>query len=164
VAIKILRKAKFSSVDLISIRREISIMMECDNPDIVKIFGVDENYEFIYISNNLIYLVMEYFNSVDLHEFCKMRKYSIAENIALMLIFKIVKALDYLNSMGIIHRDVKTENILISNLGEANIKLIDFGLSRFLAKNTFVINESFGTLVKSLLNFSLLLLLKFSAT
>ena len=52
-----------------------------------------------------------------------------------------------MHSRSYIHRDIKPDNILIHNNDSLEIKLIDFGLSRFLAKNEKVIGESFGTLV-----------------
>lgn len=90
---------------------------------------------------------MEYFESMDLQEFCKKKNFCLEEKLALTIIFKVICLLEYLNDNGIIHRDIKPENILISKFDEKCIKLIDFGLSRFLGKNSFVINESFGTLV-----------------
>lgn len=43
-----------------------------------------------------------------------------------------LQALAYVNSLGLVHCDVKPENILISNYGKAEVKLIDFGSSCFL--------------------------------
>ncbi len=61
------------------------------------------------------------------------------------IIRNVLSALEYIHNMGIIHRDIKPENILIEK--NLNIKLIDFGFSRFLAKNEMISNESYGTIV-----------------
>lgn len=51
----------------------------------------------------------------------------------------------YLHNYGIMHRDLKLENILLSDMSEtATIKLVDFGLSKFVGPNGTA-NELYGT-------------------
>jgi len=51
------------------------------------------------------------------------------ESICKFYICELIIAIDYLHSLGIIHRDIKTENVLLD--GEGHIKLADFGLARY---------------------------------
>ena len=67
----------------------------------------------------------------------------------------------YMHSYGIAHRDLKPENILMTDqTDEADIRLVDFGLSKIIGPNE-TCTEPFGTLVIYLLNFSHTLLRKF---
>lgn len=52
------------------------------------------------------------------------------------------QALSYVNSLGIMHCDVKPENILISNYGKAEVKLIDFGSSCFFTDRLTTYTQS----------------------
>ncbi len=64
---------------------------------------------------------------------------------ACLYIFKILKAIAYCHSYGVVHRDIKLENFLFESKGEGSeIKLIDFGLSRFIRPNE-TISNSVGT-------------------
>lgn len=53
-----------------------------------------------------------------------------------------VQALSYVNSLGLVHCDVKPENILLSNYGKAEVKLIDFGSSCFLTDRLTTYTQS----------------------
>ena len=61
----------------------------------------------------------------------------------LLCLFQVVEAVQYCMSMGVLHRDVKDENILI-DLKTSQIKLIDFGSGTFLKEDTHVYTEYEG--------------------
>jgi tRNA A-37 threonylcarbamoyl transferase component Bud32 len=142
VAIKILRKSKMDKIDLESTRREISIMSVCHHENIIKMITSYENFEYIYIIQEL------FKNTIDLFEFMKKNGFDLTEKNAKIIIKEVVSVVDYLHANGIIHRDIKPENILIKNDGSYFVKIIDFGLSRFLGNNELATNEPFGTMVK----------------
>lgn len=116
-AVKIIDKMKLSSDKLDSISKETSIMMSLRHPNIVKyIFSKeDDRYIKIYMERfdrDLFDLV----RNVRLNE-CK-----------LYLIFKqIVDAVSYIHKLGIVHRDIKLENVLYNEDG--HVALTDFGLA-----------------------------------
>jgi hypothetical protein len=148
VAVKIIRKTKMEDVDLECTRREVSILQITEHPHIIKMKSFYENYEYIYI-------IQELFPSTDLFDYLQNHEFNIAEDSAKIIMKQLISAVDYLHKIGIVHRDIKPENILIreivnkSNLKkEILIKCIDFGLSRFLAQNELVRDEPFGTMVR----------------
>ncbi|KAF0028434.1 hypothetical protein F2P81_019521 [Scophthalmus maximus] len=74
-----------------------------------------------------IYLVMEYLIGGDVKSLLHIYGY-FDQDMAVKYISEVALALDYLHRHGIIHRDVKPDNMLITN--EGHIKLTDFGLSK----------------------------------
>ena len=103
--------------------QEITNMVKYKNVYIPKFLGIFENKKYYG-------LVMEYIDGLNLTKIINYEKQS---KITLSLIQKLnyliqlSSVIDYLNSNNLIHRDLKTDNILIDKLGE--LKLIDFGIS-----------------------------------
>ena len=90
---------------------------------------------------------MEYYNNMkEISSFIEYKFNSRVKDNLLKNIFNILlDTLINLHNNGIIHRDIKPQNILYNNSNK-NIKLIDYGLSRFLSKNELISGEPFGTL------------------
>ena len=70
---------------------------------------------------------MEYIEGQDLFQFLE-EKGNLPEKEVAKIFYKILLALDHINSQGVIHRDLKLENIMIDE--DENPKIIDFGLSK----------------------------------
>ncbi|XP_062257520.1 NUAK family SNF1-like kinase 2 [Platichthys flesus] len=120
VAIKSIRKEKIKDEqDLVHIRREIEIMSSLCHPHIITIYEVFEN-------KDKIVIVMEYASRGDLYDFICDKK-RITEREAKHFFRQIVSAVHYCHQNGIVHRDLKLENILLD--GNGNVKIADFGLS-----------------------------------
>lgn len=91
-----------------------------------------------------VYIVMEYFESVDLATLLALRALTLPKKI--LIIRSICKALLELHSHGLYHRDLKPENILIGSDG-VTVKLIDYGLScDTRARVGFCTGEKIGTI------------------
>ena len=90
--------------------------------------------------DNLVYLIIEYFQGISLFELCKgFGKFR--DDIGRLFLTQIIDVLAYLNSKGAVHRNLKLENIQVDmNL---NIKLFDFGYATF--NNTHRLNTMKGT-------------------
>ncbi|XP_029287145.1 NUAK family SNF1-like kinase 2 [Cottoperca gobio] len=129
VAIKSIRKDKIKDEqDLIHIRREIEIMSSLCHPHIITIYEVFEN-------KDKIVIVMEYASQGDLYDYiCDKR--NISEREARNFFRQIVSAVHYCHQNGIVHRDLKLENILLD--GNGNVKIADFGLSNLYHADEFL--------------------------
>lgn len=120
VAIKTIKKSKIESEqDLIRIRREIQIMSSIQHPHIIHIYEVFENKE-------KIVLVMQYASGGELYDYLSQKK--ILNDVEARRIFRqIAAAVYYCHKNKICHRDLKLENVLLDEKG--NAKIADFGLS-----------------------------------
>lgn len=129
VAVKSIRKEKIKDEqDLVHIRREIEIMSSLCHPHIITIYEVFEN-------KDKIVIVMEYASRGDLYDYiCDKR--NISEREARHFFRQIVSAVHYCHQNGIVHRDLKLENILLD--GNGNVKIADFGLSNLYQSDEYL--------------------------
>tara|TARA_B100001758_G_C18356828_1_gene583224 strand:- start:49 stop:900 length:852 start_codon:yes stop_codon:yes gene_type:complete len=74
-----------------------------------------------------VYVVMEYMNGDNLFVFLQKVKHLLTENIIRGIIKSILNGLKHIHSKGVVHRDLKLENIMINE--QNKIKIIDFGLA-----------------------------------
>uniref|UniRef100_A0A0N5BA78 Aurora kinase n=1 Tax=Strongyloides papillosus TaxID=174720 RepID=A0A0N5BA78_STREA len=101
------------------LRREIGIQMSANHPNILKLYSV-------LVYPNLCILITEYCKSGTLFQLLK-KVGVLEERIAAKIFIEILKAVDYLHRFDIIHRDIKLENILLTE--DFHVKLGDFGWS-----------------------------------
>ena len=102
--------------------REIALLRRMNHDNIIGLKEVLSNN-----SNKEHYLVFDYMEH-DLSGLIEKQKQQVNIPLLKYILFSILKGLDYMHSMNILHRDIKSSNILISKEGE--IKIADFGLSR----------------------------------
>ncbi len=124
-ALKTLSLDRISQKGLKQVQEEIEILMELDHPNIVKL-------DFVYQTDDEIYIVQELCRGGDLFDRLDAQPeehYSEAQ--CARLVKKILSAVRYIHSKGIIHRDLKLENFLFdSSAQNSELKMIDFGLSK----------------------------------
>ena len=133
VAMKVIKKDPNNELDEQEIRNEIDILKKLSHPNIVKI------YEF-YVSNSHYYIVTEFCKEGELFGYIK-NKYS--ERQLAVLFYQVFSGLWYLHDNKILHRDIKLENIMISQKENDNetgeelfwAKIIDFGTAKIFEKN-----------------------------
>lgn len=121
VAVKIINKAKLDSDNLKKIRREVRIMKCLRHPHIIQLYQVME-------TDKMIYMVMEYASRGEIFDYL-VQHGRLKEPDAAVWFTQIVSAVQYCHRHGVVHRDLKAENLLIDASG--NIKLADFGFSNF---------------------------------
>ena len=139
VAIKIMKKSNMDSSDLELVRTEIEILKICQHPNIIRLYNVFENVDYMYI-------IMEYCSGGDLFSYLENRGFRIPEKRASTIIHKMSTAVYYMHSFGVAHRDLKPENVLMtSEDDDADIRILDFGLSKFLGPYEKC-DEPYGTL------------------
>ncbi|XP_046805374.1 uncharacterized protein LOC111690869 isoform X2 [Lucilia cuprina] len=120
VAIKTIKKCKIEAEsDLVRIRREVQIMSSVQHPNIIHIYEVFENRE-------KMVLVMEFAAGGELYDYLSERKV-LSEEEARRIFRQVATAVYYCHKHKICHRDLKLENILLDEHG--NAKIADFGLS-----------------------------------
>ena len=139
VAIKIMAKKSMDKSDLELAKVEIDILKISQHPNIIKLYDIYEN-------ENYIYIIMEYCSGGDLLSYFESYQYQLKETKICEIIHKLSMAIYFLHSYGIIHRDLKPENILMTDLtSKADIRLLDFGLSKIIG-NEEKCTEPYGTL------------------
>jgi BR serine/threonine kinase len=126
-AVKIIKKSQFDvRPDLQrKIRREVALMKLLDHPHLLKLYGVCE-------SQNHIYMVLELGANGELFDYLVQRR-RLSLDVAIGFFREIIYGLDYLHNHGICHRDLKPENLLLD--GQNHIKIADFGFARWMKSN-----------------------------
>lgn len=109
--------------DALSMATEIEIMKRVRHPSVVSLYE-------LYESPTCLWLILELVNGGDLRGIVASHaKYT--EAMASKHMKQILDGLHYLHSRGVVHRDIKLDNILINSSGD--IKIADFGLSALIA-------------------------------
>lgn len=119
-AVKTIRKDRIKGKkDMRHIRREMKIMSSLHHPNIIQIHEVFENHDKIVI-------VMEYAPEGELYDHLADKKIT-SEEESRVFFKQIVSAVQYCHKLGVVHRDLKLENILLGE--DFQIKIADFGLA-----------------------------------
>lgn len=136
---KILRKLKLNKVDYEAMRREVQVMqLVVNHKNIGQYVESGENHEYVYI-------IMDYIPNKDLKTYIRSIKFSVEPEIIKSIAQDLLDLIKNFNQMGIIHRDIKADNIIFNPINH-KITLIDFGLSRVIGDGEKIYNEPFGTL------------------
>lgn len=123
-AVKTILTSRIQKDQVDELVNEITIMRRLDHPYVLKLYEV-------YHVKRKLWLVTELLGGGDLAS----RKHS--EHGTKNVIEQVLRALVYLHRMGVVHRDIKLENILYENNSQnATVRLIDFGLSRKFDRTT----------------------------
>ena len=133
VAIKQIDLYTISNENISSIEGEINLLKNLDHLNIVK-------YIECIRTKSHINLILEYVENGSLHQMIK-QSGKMGEHLVLIFVRQILEGLAYLHNQGIIHRDIKGANLLLTKNGI--VKLADFGYSILNDKNK--VNSIVGT-------------------
>lgn len=127
VAIKILKDEFLNNDEFIRrFKNESKAIAMLSHPNIVKVYDVS-------FGDMIQYIVMEYIDGITLKEYIE-RQGVIEWKDALHLTTQVLRALQHAHESGIVHRDIKPQNIML--LQDGTIKVTDFGIARFSDKAT----------------------------
>ena len=132
VAVKILREEYLDNEEFCRrFRNESRAIALLNHPNIVKIFDVCN-------SPSLQYIVMEYIDGISLKDYIEQQRVVRVKE-AVHFTTQILRALMHAHSKGIVHRDIKPQNIML--LPNGRIKVTDFGIARLLTSQTSTITD-----------------------
>ena len=122
VAVKVLRQELMHDPDLVRrFKNESKAISLLNHPNIVKVYDVS-------VSENLQYIVMEYVDGMTLREYLNERGGRLTDRETVHFISQILKALDHAHRNGVVHRDIKPQNIMLLDNGQ--LRMMDFGIAR----------------------------------
>ena len=122
VAVKILKEEFISNEEFVRrFKNESKAIAMLSHPNIVKVYDVS-------FGDLIQYIVMEYIDGITLKEYIE-REGSLRWKDAVHFTIQILKGLQHAHDKGIVHRDVKPQNIMV--LPDGTIKVTDFGIARF---------------------------------
>lgn len=113
------------------VMQEVLILQKTRHKNIVKLF---DSFE----TNKHIVFVMELCAGGDLLNYVRKRR-KLKENVAKYIFKQVVDGLYYCHSKGIVHRDIKLDNLLLDETG--TVKICDFGVSRLLQDKSEIMTE-----------------------
>lgn len=132
VAVKILKDEFLNNDDFKRrFKNESKAIALLSHENIVKVYDVN-------FGEKLQYIVMEYIDGITLKEFIN-KQGSITWNDALFFMTQILRAVQHAHDKGIVHRDIKPQNIIL--LPNGNLKVTDFGIARFSRSDTKTLTE-----------------------
>src|SRR5713101_1656670 len=122
VVIKVLpAELTVKEANLKRFEREARLASALDHPNICTIFDMDE-------ADGLHYIAMQYVEGKNVRQLCNGRPLELDS--ALRIAIQVTDALSAAHARGIIHRDIKSGNVMVTDSGQ--VKILDFGLAKLL--------------------------------
>ena len=132
VAVKILKTEFADNEEFVRrFRNESKAIAVLSHPNIVKIFDVG-------FSEKIQFIVMEYIDGITLKEFMEQQGV-IKWKDCVHFIIQILRTLQHAHDRGIVHRDIKPQNIML--FSDGTIKVMDFGIARFAREEGKTISD-----------------------
>ena len=138
VAVKVLRQEYMHDPDLVRrFKNESKAISLLNHPNIVKVYDVSVN-------DDLQYIVMEYVDGMTLREYLNQRGGKLTNRETVHFISQILKALEHAHANGVVHRDIKPQNIMLLDNGQ--LRMMDFGIARISrAENQLLSGKAMGS-------------------
>jgi len=116
---------------------EIKLLRSLNHPKIIKL---KEFFE----TRDTMYIVQEYCAGGNLSDVIR-KAGGLSETRAKHIFIQLMQAVNHLHALNIVHRDIKSENILLKDKNTDDVRLLDFGLSRLMPRSELLMT-SVGTL------------------
>ena len=138
IAVKVLKDEFLDNEELVRrFKNESKAISILSHPNIVKVYDVS-------VTDKLQYIVMEYVDGMTLREYLNERGGKLSSRETVHFISQILKALEHAHANGVVHRDIKPQNIML--LADGSIKMMDFGIARFSrAQSQTVSDKAIGS-------------------
>ena len=138
VAVKVLRQEYTHDPELVRrFKNESKAISLLNHPNIVKVYDVSVN-------DQLQYIVMEYVDGMTLREYLNERGGKLTSRETVHFISQILKALEHAHANGVVHRDIKPQNIMLLDNGQ--LRMMDFGIARISrAENQLTGGKAMGS-------------------
>ena len=137
VAVKILKPELAQDEEIRNrFHDESQAVAKLNHPNIVNVFDVNQ-------SDGVEYIVMELIEGITLKQYMRKRGSSLNWREALHFMSQILQALRHAHSRGIIHRDIKPQNIMV--LRDGSVKVADFGIARITDSQRTMTQEALGS-------------------
>ncbi len=131
VAVKVLKQEFSENENFVSkFRVEAQAAAGLEHPNIVNVYDVGEE-------NGIYYIVMELIDGITLKQYIE-KKARLSVKEAISIAIQVSMGIQAAHSNGIIHRDIKPQNIIISTTGK--VKVTDFGIAKAATSNTITSN------------------------
>jgi len=138
VALKLLKPGMASGEVLVRFDAERQALAIMDHPGIAKVFDAGVS------ADGRPYFIMELAEGVPLNEYCDQNKHSVEKRLRLFV--EVCSAIQHAHQKGVIHRDLKPTNILITEVdGKPQPKVIDFGIAK--ATDQQLTDQTLNTMV-----------------
>ncbi len=132
VAVKILRDEHMQNDELLRrFRNESKAIAVLSHPNIVKVYDVSFN-------EDIQYIIMEHIDGITLKEYIEQQKV-LRWKEAVHFTVQILRALQHAHDKGIVHRDIKPQNVML--LADGTIKVADFGIAKFARSSQQTITD-----------------------
>ncbi|MBP1578269.1 MAG: Stk1 family PASTA domain-containing Ser/Thr kinase, partial [Oscillospiraceae bacterium] len=132
VAVKILREEFYQNDEFLRrFKNESKAIAMLSHKNIIKVYDVC-------FERNIRCIVMEYVDGITLKEYMEEQN-PLGWKETLHFVLQILQALSHAHSRGIVHRDIKPQNVML--LSDARIKITDFGIARFARSEAHSITD-----------------------
>ena len=132
VAVKVLREEFMDNEELVRrFKNESKAISMLSHPNIVQVYDVN-------FSDKVQYIVMEYIDGINFMQYLESEG-RLEWQEALHFTVQVLHALSHAHDRGIVHRDIKPQNIMV--LRDGSIKVMDFGIARFARSQTRTVTD-----------------------
>ncbi len=133
VAVKILKDEFLNNTELVRrFKNESKAISLLNHDNIVKVFDVS-------VSDSIQYIVMEFLEGISLSEYIERNDGKLKWKIAVFFTEQILSALSHAHEKGVVHRDIKPQNIML--MQDGNLKVMDFGIARLSRSDSRTMTE-----------------------